>query len=860
MRVVIPGIAVATSLTRAVVAARATRQRVIAAIAVLAAGMYPLAFGLLYRGSAEPLLEFAIVPVGFIAWVFGATPALVVMLLELAAVSLVIRADAGQDLPLVPALPTILLVIVVAISIAHLRNVRYRLTRRAREANALARATRVLVAGRGEQETLHGILAATMDAVPSLGAAFITCDAAGERFRAAATAGDMLGRGANGLVGDWFPISRGIVGRAWRSAQNQVVPDVTRDPDYLGDKNVPRAALAVPLVRGGRTRGILYVERDRGTPYTRSDVRIMGGLADHVWIALENEERKQALSAATDRFSAAFQAAPSGLMITTARDQKIVDANDAFLALIDRPRSEIIGRTGAELGLIEPETAATFAARFRQDGRVHNIAVATDLHGATTRHFLVSAETVDIGGAGHVVTSVTEVTDAKQAAVDNERLALHDTLTDLPNRNLFARRVQEALAAAEATGQPVAVLVLDLDHFKDVNDTFGHPAGDRLICAVADRIRAAVPASATTARLAGDEFGILLDAATPDALRVVEQIRRTLEAPFDLEGHAIGVAASIGISFFPEHGETETALLQRADIALHAAKASRGGSVIYAAALDAHSPARLALTADLRRAIGADELAVHYQPIIPLRPGGRMGVEALARWPHPVRGLISPGEFIPAAERSGLIKPLTDWVVGRAIAGARDWRSGDEDLGVAINISMRNLLDPTLPEMVARYVVLYGIDPARVSLEITESVAMAEPDRTLRVLMRLHELGVHVAIDDFGTGHSSLSYLRRLPVQTLKIDRSFVAGLTRDEASRSIVKATVELGHALGLSVTAEGVEDDGQLQAVRELGCDHAQGFLIARPMPASDIPRWLAAQPAASRQGGPSRFAALQ
>jgi diguanylate cyclase (GGDEF)-like protein/PAS domain S-box-containing protein len=829
------------ALTLQTVARARTGRGARAIAAVLMAGGYPIAFALLYRGSIESLLEFAIIPVGLAAWVFGTLPAIIVEALELAAVALIFQVDAGTSLPLEAEIPTILLVLIVAVSIGHLRNARNTLTGAAREADALARATRVLVTGGAEQETLQGILTAAIGVVPSRGAAFITADPAGERLHIAATAGHLIG-----FDGESYASSRGITGRAWRSGAHQVVADVTRDPDYLGDKGIPSAALAVPLVREGRPRGILYFERDRQRPYTPSDVRIMEGLADHVWIALEREERQHALGAATDRFAAAFQAAPSGLVISTVGEDKIVEANEAFLTLIGRSRAEVVGRTTLGLGLIEPETAAAFGARFAREGRLRGVAVATDWLEGGTRHFLVSAEVATIGGAAHVVTSMTEVTEAKRAALDNERLALFDVLTGLPNRNLFTRRVKDALEAAAPTGRPVAVLFLDLDHFKDVNDTFGHPAGDRLLGAVGERIRAAVPATATTARLGGDEFGIMLDAAAPNALPIAEEIRRALQTPFDLEGHAISVSASIGISFFPEHGDTETALLQRADISLYAAKATGGGTVIYAAAFDAHSPARLALTADLQRAIGAEELVVHYQPIVALRAGGRTGVEALARWPHPVRGPIAPSEFIPAAERSGLIKPLTEWVVGRAIAGAQHWRIGPDAVDIAINVSMRNLLDQTLPETVARHIAHYGVRPERISLEITESVAMAEPERTLRVLLRLHDLGVHLAIDDFGTGHSSLAYLRRLPVQTLKIDRSFVAGLTRDEASRSIVKATVELGHALGLEVTAEGVEDDEQLRAVRELGCDHAQGFLIARPMSAADMPSWFASHPA--------------
>src|SRR4029077_19688382 len=272
-----------------------------------------------------------------------------------------------------------------------------------------------------------------------------------------------------------------------------------------------------------------------------------------------------------------------------------------------------------------------------------------------------------------------------------------------------------------------------------------------------------------------------------------------------LEGHAIGISASIGISFFPEHGDTESALLQRADIALYGAKATGGGTMVYAAALDAHSPARLALTAELQRAIAADELVLHYQPVVALRAGQCNGVEALVRWPHPERGLVPPADFIPAAERSGLIKPLTEWVVGRALARARDWRVGPELVDIAVNISMRNLLDPNLPGNVARHIADLGIEPARVCLELTESIAMADPERTIGVLMQLHDIDVHIAIDDFAPGPSSLAYLRRLPVHALKIDRTFIAGLAHDSVRRSIVYNTVNLLPSLALSVRVHG-------------------------------------------------------
>jgi diguanylate cyclase (GGDEF)-like protein/PAS domain S-box-containing protein len=830
-------------LTVGVLAAARVTQRVLAVIAVLVALGYPLFFVLVFRDFGAEMLSFAIVPVGLAAWVFRARAALVVTALELAAVTVVLNRfgiPGAGALIAEGQVPEVVLVVIVAFSIGRLRDLRDDLTQRVREAEALIGATSVLAAGAAARETLQGILSAAMGVVPSSFATFIVPEPGGERLRIAAILGQPV---------EWidrtYASTDGISGRAWRTGEIQRVDDLARDPDYISWTPASRSALAVPVARDGLTRGILYLEDETHARYTPSDVRIMRALAGHAWVALHSEERQHALGVATDRFAAAFSAAPSSLIITSLPDGKIVDANHAFLEVTARTRAEVLGRTTTSLGLTDDATSARIGELFARDGRIRGVTVETDRLGDTTRHFLVSAEIVDIGGEPHVVTSATEVTEAKQAAFDHERLALFDVLTGMPNRNLFARRVEEALHAAAPTGRPVAVLLIDLDHFKDVNDTFGHRFGDLLLRAVAARIRAAVPVRETAARLGGDEFAIMLDAHAPDALRVADGIRRALVAPIDLEGHAIGISASIGISFFPEHGNTESALLQRADIALYAAKSTGGGTTVYAAALDAHSPARLALTAELQHAISSNELVLQYQPVVALRPGGRTGAEALVRWLHPDRGLIAPAEFIPVAERSGLIKPLTEWVIARAIARGRYWCVGEEDLEIAVNISMRNLLDPTLPDSVAAQIAECGIDPSRICLEITESIAMADPERTLGVLTRLHDVGVRIAIDDFGTGHSSLAYLSRLPVQTLKIDRSFIAGVATDDASRSIVKATIELGHALGLEVTAEGVEEAGQLLALRGLGCDHAQGYFIARPMSESEIPAWLAAHP---------------
>jgi diguanylate cyclase (GGDEF)-like protein/PAS domain S-box-containing protein len=813
------------------------RQRQLMAIAPLVAVAYPVACAAL-GGPLDAQLPFAIIPVGLAGWVFRIRAGVVVALLELAAVISIGSGRATIDPGLIPIA---LLLVAVGIAVGYLRNVREVLTQQAREAEALAEATGVLVAGAAARETMQGILSAAVGVVPSTVAAFVVSNATGDMLHVAATLGGPLE-----YIGRPYPVTTGVTGRAWRTGVIERIDDVLRDSDYIGVRHTSLCALLVPIIRDGRTRGVLYFERDSQQPYTPRDVRIMRALADHAWIALRSEERSHALVAATDRFAAAFGAAPSGLIISTLPDGRIVDANDAFLTLVHRTRLEVIGQTTGELGLTDAETSTRLGAIFARDGRLSSVSVQTDRLGSTTRHFLVSSEIADIGGERHVVTSTTDVTQAKLAALANEQLALYDVLTGLPNRNLFARRVGEALAVATVAGRAMAVLIIDLDHFKDVNDTFGHGTGDELLRAVGERIRAVVPKEETAARLGGDEFAILLDGSALAALRVADNIRRTLEAPFDLEGHAVGVSASIGISFFPEHGDNESALLKHADVALYAAKATGGGAMVYAAAFDAHSPARLALAAELQLAIARNELLLHYQPIVALRPWRCTGVEALVRWPHTDRGLIPPADFIPTAERSGLIKPLTDWVVGRALAQGRHWSSSGDPLEMSMNISMRNLLDPTLPDVVGRHILDNAIDPSRVCLEITESVAMADPERTVGVLTRLRDIGVRLAIDDFGTGQSSLAYLRRLPVQTLKIDRSFIAGLTKDDASRSIVRATIEVGHALGLVVTAEGVEDSAQLVALQELGCDNAQGYFIARPMSGPEVPAWLAAHPA--------------
>jgi diguanylate cyclase (GGDEF)-like protein len=434
----------------------------------------------------------------------------------------------------------------------------------------------------------------------------------------------------------------------------------------------------------------------------------------------------------------------------------------------------------------------------------------------------------------------------------NEHQALHDALTDLPNRTLFHDRVGQALAVARREHLPAAVMIMDLDRFKEVNDTLGHASGDELLEQAGVRLRAALRESDTVARLGGDEFGVLLPKVVDSAAAasVARKLRAALEEPFTIHGLALQIEASVGIALYPEHGDDVHSLLQRADVAMYVAKEQPGGCEIYAKERDEYSPDRLTMLTELRRAIDQGELVLHYQPKADLRTGDVHGAEALVRWSHPVRGLIPPDEFIPLAQKTGVIVPLTFFVLNEALRQCRTWQLEGVDLCVGVNLSARNLLDVHLPDTVGELLGRWEVSPSLLELEITESTILADPIRAMHVLSRLGGMGVRLAIDDFGTGYSSLAYLKRLPVDELKIDKSFVQGMEDDENDAVIVRSTIDLGRNLGLRVVAEGVETATAWQQLLALGCDVAQGYYLSRPVPAAELAAWVRAR----REGGRS------
>ena len=423
-------------------------------------------------------------------------------------------------------------------------------------------------------------------------------------------------------------------------------------------------------------------------------------------------------------------------------------------------------------------------------------------------------------------------------------LALTDALTSLPNRTVLRDRLQQALEETRDHRTSLALLVLDLDRFKDVNDTLGHYLGDALLVQVAGRLRQMVDPTDTVARLGGDEFAALLPGAdTPCAEAMAYRIRSTLEMPYVVDGESLILGVSVGIALAPEHGTDAATLFQHADVAMYVAKRGSLGQALYAPAYDRRDPARIALVADLRHAIQEGALTLHYQPKVAIPTGRICGVEALIRWSHPSYGMLPPARLIPLAEQTGLIMPLTTWVIEAALRQCHAWHDVGVTVEVAINISLSNLRDPDLCATVERLLRRYAVPPERLCLELTESVIMADVEGTQTVLARLAALGVRLAIDDFGTGYSSLAYLSRLPVQELKIDRSFVQRLATEAHDRTIVASTIGLGHSLGLQVVTEGIEDAETWTLLTELGCDVGQGYYISRPLPAPEMEVWLRA-----------------
>jgi diguanylate cyclase (GGDEF)-like protein len=439
---------------------------------------------------------------------------------------------------------------------------------------------------------------------------------------------------------------------------------------------------------------------------------------------------------------------------------------------------------------------------------------------------------------GGTVTTHQDITDQRRSEARITHMALHDTLTGLPNRVLLNERLEYALTRAKR-GDIVATHILDLDHFKHVNDTLGHPAGDKLLETVADRLRGLVRETDTIARMGGDEFAIVQVAISQpaDATSLAHRIISTVSEPYDIDGHQVVIGASIGIAVGPGDGISPEQIIRNADLALYRAKGDGRSTLrFFEPEMDAQMQERRALEYDLRKALLAGEFELYYQPVVDLASNEISGFEALIRWHHPTRGRVAPGTFIPLAEEIGLIVPLGEWAIRQACATAAQW---PENLRIAVNLSPAQFRSPGLLQAIVGALAAAGMSPNRLELEITETVLLQDSEATLTLLYRLRELGVRIAMDDFGTGYSSLSYLQSFPFDKIKIDRSFVRNIADGPGSLNIVRAVAALANGLGMTATAEGVETQEQLDTIKSEGCTEMQGFLFSRPLPAAEIER---------------------
>ncbi len=444
------------------------------------------------------------------------------------------------------------------------------------------------------------------------------------------------------------------------------------------------------------------------------------------------------------------------------------------------------------------------------------------------------------------ISSLRSRIKQREAEEAVRRMAYYDSGTGLPNRALLRERVERAIAGAKQRNRPFPLLLLDIDRFREVNDALGYGEGDRLLQQMGPRLKKILPQADTIAYLGEDEFAVLLAAGDAEAaLQAARAIMTALNEPFELSGFQVDVRASIGISLFPGHGSDPDALILRADDAMHRAKSANAGFLVYSGGPGREHTRRLALIGDLIRAIDSDQLLLYCQPKVDIRSGRICGAEALVRWRHPKHGMVSLYELIPLAEQTGLIKPLTHWMLGAALRQCHEWYENGLEVPLAVNVSMRNLRDPAFLERINGLLLTWGTQPGQLQIELTESALMEDPAGTLEVLNRLHGMGIELFVDDFGTGYSSLSYLQKLPIDTIKIDQSFVKDMTTNEDSANIVRSTIELAHNLELKVVAEGVESRELFERLAALGCDVAQGYYIDQPFPAEQLKDWHARSP---------------
>jgi diguanylate cyclase (GGDEF)-like protein/PAS domain S-box-containing protein/excisionase family DNA binding protein len=641
-------------------------------------------------------------------------------------------------------------------------------------------------------------------------------------------------------IGYRLEANRGLVGTIARTGQAFIVPDYDTWPERVAEmpKGVFGSIVGVPLRSGGEVVGVVGVASGSvARRFGERDIAILERFAQLASIALDNDRLLAAAEQSEARFRLLSDATVEALAVH--RDGVILEVNRAFAGLFGYAPAELAGRRVTEL--VPPAAVEDNVARIqsRSDEPHETMVRARD---GTEFPIEVVARTIPyVDGRDARVASVRDLRERRALEERLAREAFYDRVTGLPNRRHLTDRLGESLDADPAEGS-VGVILLDVDRFKMINETMGHSSGDALLEAAGRRLLAAVRPGDTVARFGGDEFAVLLaDVAGVDAVtRVAERIDEAMRSPFTLDNREVFVSVSMGVVLGRAGDDEAHGLMRDAEVALHRAKKEAARIAVFEPSMSAATHHRLELEHDLRLALERGEFVLHYQPIVDLATGAPVGVEALIRWQHPQRGIVGPGEFVTVAEETGLIVPLGRWVIREACRQAVAWEratASRERLAVSVNLSARQFFGADLAAEIAAILEETHLPPPRLELEITESVAMDRAELGLGALEAIRDVGVRIALDDFGTGYSSLAYLRDLPLDVLKVDRAFVARLGSDSADDSIVSAIVGLAHGLGIAVVAEGIETTAQLAALRDLGCDLGQGYLISAPLPADAL-----------------------
>lgn len=732
---------------------------------------------------------------------------------------------------------------------------------RGRTVGAMAVLTHALGGFDADDLRLLSLLAAQV--APSLEAGRLDVDlgASEQRFRSlyGSVACGVLVLSASGVIIQVNPAGEQIIGLTAEEMRGKTPDQLWRAYGDDGSELLSTDRIGPVVIRSGQpvhgvmNKVVLPSGRERwllidAIPVIGPDGRALQVVASFLDIT-DRKQVEEALRESEERFRAVFNKAAVGIARIDLAG-RIIEANPALQRMLGYSSDELTHNPLATF--VHPDHV--------RDGRLTQL---TELSAGTRQEMQQELRYVHkLGGLVwcnsiaslvrglsneplFLIVMTEDITARKKQEVALEHQALHDGLTDLPNRTLMFDRLRQAILVSKREHHPLALLMMDLDGFKEINDTLGHTGGDDVLRNVATRLKAQLRESDTVARLGGDEFAIILPGVADEAAAgaTATRILHALQEPLLIEGETLEIRASIGIVLFPLHAEDADTLLRRGDAAMYEAKRAGAGTAFYTLEHDVDSSS-LTLTFELRRAIEDNALLLHYQPILRCGTGEVIGVEALVRWPHPRHGLMAPDRFIPLAEQSRLIRPLGRRVLEAAVQQQDRWWREGITLRMAVNLSIRNLLDPELVQCVTRVLGAYTVPPDWLTLEITESTLMADTEETLKVLAPLKAMGVRVSIDDFGTGFSSLSNLKRLPIDELKIDKTFVTEMASKKKDGLIVRSTIDLAHALGLVAVAEGVEEASAWVMLAAQGCDLAQGYYLCRPLPAAELVRWYRAR----------------